>query len=146
MTKSIIQKIVLAAVMVKNNKILILQRNKNEDIFPNMWELPSGKRELLETSENALLREVKEETGLNVKIIMPFFVFDYQIEKPEEIRDSTQINFLVKPINDCKVKISSEHQNFAWIGEDEIDKHKLSRATKKVIKKSFELIRRLGKK
>jgi len=31
---------------------------------------------------------------------MPFSVFDYQIEKLEEIRDTTQINFLVKAIND----------------------------------------------
>ena len=144
MTKPIIQKVVLAAVIIKNNKALILQRNKDEDIFPNMWELPSGKKESLETSENSLLREVKEETGLDVKIIMPFFVFDYQIEKPEEIRDSTQINFLAKPIGDYKVKLSSEHQNFVWISEDEIDKYELSLATKKVLKKSFELIRRLN--
>jgi len=144
MRKPIIQKVVLAAVIIKNNKALILQRNKDEDIFPNMWELPSGKKEPLETSENSLLREVKEETGLDVKIIMPFFVFDYQIEKPEEIRDSTQINFLVKPIGDYKVKLSSEHQNFVWISEDEIDKYELSVATKKVIEKSFKLIRRLN--
>lgn len=144
MMKPIIQKVVSAAVIIKNNKVLILQRNKDEDVFPNMWELPSGKKEPLETSENSLLREVKEETGLDIKIIMPFFVFDYQIEKPEEILDSTQINFLVKPIGDCKVKLSSEHQNFAWISEDEVDKYELSAATKKVIKKSFELIRRLN--
>ena len=83
--KTIIQKIVLGGVIIKNNKVLILQRNKDEDIFPNMWELPSGKKEPLETSENSLIREIKEETGLDIKIAMPFFVFDYQIEKPEEI-------------------------------------------------------------
>jgi len=105
--KKIVQKIVLAGVIInKNNEILILQRNKNEDIFPNMWELPSGKREFLESSESCLIREVKEETGLSVKIIMPFSVFDYQIEKPKEIRDTTQINFLVRVVNKKKVKLS----------------------------------------
>ncbi len=144
MRKPIIQKVVLAAVIIKNNKVLILQRNKDEDIFPNMWELPSGKKKPLETSENGLLREVKEETGLDVKIIMPFFVFDYLIEKPEETRDSTQINFLVESTGDYKVKLSPEHQNFAWISKDEIDKYELSATTKEVIKKAFELIHKLN--
>ncbi len=142
--KPIVQKVVLAAVIIKDNKVLILQRNKDEDILPNMWELPSGKKEPLETFENALLREVKEETGLDIKIIMPFFVFDYQIEKTEEIRDSMQINFLVKPVGEDKVKLSQEHQNFAWISESEIDKYALSPATKETIKKAFELFHRLN--
>ncbi|MDI6883513.1 MAG: NUDIX hydrolase [Patescibacteria group bacterium] len=146
--KPIVQKIVLAAVIMKNDKVLILQRNKDEDIFPNMWELPSGKRESLENSESCLLREVKEETGLDVEIIMPFYIFDYQIEKPEEIRDSTQINFLVKSVkndnDNNKIRLSFEHQNFAWISEDDIDKYRLSEATKKVIQEAFELIRKLN--
>lgn len=142
--KPIIQKIVLAGVIIKNNKVLILQRSKDEDIFPNMWELPSGKREFLETSENSLIREVKEETGLDIEVVMPFFVFDYQIEKPEEIRDSTQINFLARLINyNQKIKLSSEHQNFAWIGKNEIDQYELSEKTKQVIQRAFELMQKL---
>lgn len=145
--KKVVQKIVLAGVIInKDNKILILQRNKNEDIFPNMWELPSGKREFLENSESCLIREIKEETGLNVKIIMPFSVFDYQIEKSGEIRDTTQINFLVKVINEKKVKLSSEHQNFAWINKNEIEQYELSKATKEVILKAFELIQKLNER
>ena len=139
--KKIVQKIVLGGVIVnKENEILILQRNKDEDIFPNMWELSSGKRELLENSESCLLREIKEEIGLDVKVIMPFSVFDYQIEKLNEIRDSTQINFLVKLLVDSKVNLSPEHQSFAWINEKEIDKYDISEATKNVIKKAFKLI------
>lgn len=93
--------------------------------------------------KESLIREVKEETGLNIKIIMPFSVFNYQIEKPEEIRDSVQINFLAKLLNkNQKVKLSSEHQNFAWIGKGEIDRYELSKNTKRVIKKAFELIKK----
>jgi len=137
--KKIVQKIVLGGVVIKDGKILILQRHKDEDVYPNMWELPSGKREPLEPSETSLIREVREETGLDVKIIMPFSVFDYQIEKPDEIRDSTQINFLVAPLSD-NIILSEEHQSFAWITKEEIDKYELTEATKGVIKKAFEII------
>jgi 8-oxo-dGTP diphosphatase len=137
--KKIIQKIVLGGVVIKEGKILILQRHKDEDVYPNIWELPSGKREPLEPSEGSLIREVKEETGLDVKIIMPFSIFDYQIEKSDEIRDSTQVNFLVTPANNTEVKLSKEHQAFVWITKDEIDKYELTDATKKVIREAFEI-------
>lgn len=142
--KKIVQKVVLAAVIMKTKKVLILQRNKDEEIFPNMWELPSGKKELLESSKKCLIREVKEETGLDIQIIIPTFIFDYQIEKPNEIRDSTQINFLVKSINNNKVKLSLEHQKFAWISKNEIEKYELSQATKESIKKAFEIADKLN--
>ena len=108
-----------------------------------MWELPSGKREPLEPSEDSLMREVREETGLDIKMVMPFSVFDYQIEKPDEIRDSTQINFLVTSVNDKNVVLSEEHQAFVWITKEEIDKYDFTEATKKVIQKAFEIINKL---
>lgn len=136
--KKIIQKIVLGGVVMEGGKVLILQRNKNEDVYPGMWELPSGKREPLEPSEDSLIREVKEESGLDVKVVMPFSVFDYQIEKKDETRDSTQINFLVAPVGKDEVVLSEEHQAFAWITGDEIDLYDLTEATKNVIRKAFE--------
>jgi mutator protein MutT len=146
--KKIVQKIVVAGVIInKEGKVLILQRNKDEEVFPNMWELPSGKREFLEDSQSCLMREIKEETGLsNIKIIMPFYVFEYQIEKPKEIRDTTQINFLVKLLKKQKVKLSTEHQNFAWISKNEIKNYQLSENTKKVILEAFKLIKKLNEK
>jgi mutator protein MutT len=146
--KKIVQKIVVAGVIInKEGKVLILQRSKDEKVFPNMWELPSGKREFLEDSQDCLIREIKEETGLsNIKIIMPFYVFEYQIEKQKEIRDTTQINFLVKLLKKQKVKLGAEHQNFAWISKNEIKNYQLSENIKKVILEAFKLIKKLNEK
>jgi len=103
--KRVIQRVVVGGVILnKEGKILILQRGKDEDVFPEIWELPSGKREFFEDSQTSLIREIKEETGLSkIKIIMPFYVFEYKVEKQEEIRDTTQINFLVKLLEDEEV-------------------------------------------
>lgn len=141
--KKIIQKIVLAGLVVKDGKILVLQRNSNEDIYPDMWELPSGKREPLEPSNGSLTREIKEEAGIDIEVVMPVSIFDYQIEKPEEIRDSTQINFIVIPKGTKDVKLSDEHQSFAWISDDEVDKYGMSEETKNVIKKAFGVIKKI---
>ena len=140
--KKIVQKIVLAGFIVRSGKVLILQRGKEEESYPNIWELPSGRKEPLESSEAALLREIKEESGLDVRIICPFSVFNYQIEKEDEICDSTQISFIVVPIVDgeAHVVLSSEHQAFAWISKEEIDRYDITDATKEVMRRGFEIL------
>lgn len=139
MDKNVIQKVVLGGVIVNDNKILIVQRDKNEKIYPGLWELPSGKKEDLETAQDALIREIKEEVGLNIIPIMPFNVFNYQIEKTDIIKDSTQINYLVQLVdNNIVVKLSEEHQDYKWISETDIDLYEISDSTKNVIKEAFK--------
>lgn len=141
--KKIVQKVVLGGVVARGEKVLILQRHKNERVYPGMWELPSGKRENLESSEASLVREVREESGLDVEMLALVSVFDYQVEKHDELHDSTQINFLVKPLDSKDVSLGSEHQAFAWITPEEIDSFNITEATRDVIKKAFEIIPKL---
>ena len=52
--------------IIKNKKILLIRR-KNPP-FKGMWALPGGFIEYKETTEDAVIREVCEETGLKTKI------------------------------------------------------------------------------
>ena len=60
--------LVTAAILIKNNKVLIVQR-KSTDILANKWEFPGGKIELNESPEDCLIRELKEEFSIDVKIV-----------------------------------------------------------------------------
>jgi len=127
-------RIVVAGVIVKNQKVLLLQRNESEDVLPGIWELPSGKREPGETSIEALLREIKEETGLSVIVGRPISVFEYVVKTSGEIRDTTQINFLVYPAGPQeKVKINKkEHQAARWFKKEELSSlHNISEEIQK---------------
>ncbi len=53
-------------VIIKNGKVLLIKR-KNEP-FKGRWALPGGFVEYGETVEEAALREVKEETGMDARI------------------------------------------------------------------------------
>lgn len=134
--KKVIQKVVAAGIILNNNKVLIIQRAAS-DTFPNMWEVPSGKREEFETTINAVTREVKEETNLEVEVLSPIGVFEFKTEKESEIRDVTQICFICKVVGDTDVKLSDEHQNFVWVGKDELDSYNLSKETKENIILAF---------
>ena len=138
--KKVIQKIVLSAAIFKDGRVLIVQRSKNEKAFPEMWEFPGGKKEDLEYLDKALKREIKEETGLKIKIIMPFNAFGYFLKQDKNIRDIAQINFLARVVGSDKVKLSHEHQSFAWIAEKEINKYKTSAQIRRALKEAFKLI------
>lgn len=48
-------------------KLLIILRDDKPDIpWPNHWDFPGGGREGVETPEETLIREVKEEVGLDL--------------------------------------------------------------------------------
>lgn len=53
------------AVIISENKILLVKRTKEEGIY---WAFPGGLIEQGESKEEALIREVKEETGLDIKV------------------------------------------------------------------------------
>lgn len=138
--KNVIFKITCSGAIIHNGKILILQRSSDDDIFPNLWELPSGKKEPMEKVEDAVAREVLEETGLSVSVDSILDTFNFLVEKPEEIRDFTQLVFAVRPDKNVDVKISSEHQDFRWIDKNELENFNISKETKAAIRKAFSKI------
>lgn len=58
----------LATGLLQNEKgeVLFLQRSSTSIHWPLEWQFPEGKIEAGESAEEAVRREIKEETGLNV--------------------------------------------------------------------------------
>lgn len=59
--------VTLECFVKKGNKYLMLHRNKNKRIMPDVWMAPGGKREHNEGLFEAAKREIEEETGLKIK-------------------------------------------------------------------------------
>jgi 8-oxo-dGTP diphosphatase len=56
------------AVIIDENETIVLIRRRNPP-YQNQWALPGGFVELGEKVEDAVIREAKEETGLDIKIL-----------------------------------------------------------------------------
>lgn len=67
MEKEKIPKVGVGAVILDENKrILLVLRKKSPEA--GYWSLPGGKVEYMETVENAVIREIKEELGIDIEI------------------------------------------------------------------------------
>ncbi len=66
------------AIAVRNNKILLIKRG--EEPAKGIWAPPSGFIESGETSEDACLRELKEETGVTGEIVDLLGVYHHSSE------------------------------------------------------------------
>ncbi|NKY26971.1 NUDIX domain-containing protein [Nocardia gamkensis] len=106
-----VQQLVVGAVVQHDGKVLLLQRPA-DDFMGGIWELPSGKVDDGESLDHALIREVKEESGLDVTVIRSYLgEFDYQSGSGKKSR---QFNFTVEVVNSDKI-VLTEHDAYTWI-------------------------------
>jgi 8-oxo-dGTP diphosphatase len=127
------QVVVVGAAVFRDGKILLIKRSKREKACPGYWEFPSGKVEYREDPNKAVVREIKEETGLQVKVIKPISVRHYTIGKGHRI----EIDYLAKAKSQ-KVRLSKEHESWIWASIDEAKRLKAFSDTKKIIKLALE--------
>ena len=73
---------VLGVIARPDHRFLITRRVMSKQWAPGWWEVPGGGVRAGETSEEAVLREVKEETGLDVSGAEGGYVFSYHRENP----------------------------------------------------------------
>lgn len=59
--------LVVAALIKKDNNVLIARRSTGDENVLGKWEFPGGKVEPNETEEHAIEREIKEEFELDIK-------------------------------------------------------------------------------
>lgn len=72
-SKRVTREITVDAILIKAGKILLDRRIREP--FAGMWGLPGGHVEFDETVEQACVREIKEESNLDIRIVRLFSVF-----------------------------------------------------------------------
>ncbi|MFS1511471.1 NUDIX hydrolase [Chengkuizengella sp. SCS-71B] len=81
----------VTGILIENGKILLVKQNVTSD---RIWSLPGGRVEQGETLEEAIIREIEEETGLTTKVLKLLYICD----KPEASPSLLHITFLLKRI------------------------------------------------
>ena len=132
--------VVITAIILNpdNKRFLLVKRKEKEQIHKGKWLLPGGKLEKDESLMDALKREIKEETGLEIKDDKEF-ISDYTFERPNE--DLTLgLTFLVKAIEDNVILNKQEYDKSTWIFPHELDNYDYLKFIKPEIEKAFKLL------
>jgi 8-oxo-dGTP diphosphatase len=95
-----------AIIMYPPNRILLIKRSTPP--FVGYWALPGGRAEPNEAVEQTVVREVKEETGLNVAIVSKVGEYHEQGVQAGYEYDYYPVCFLVKPVGGEIKKQESE--------------------------------------
>lgn len=115
----------IACLILNNeNKFLLIQRNPKDDSCPGFWELPSGGIDEGENMEESVVREVMEETGIDISKmdIKQVDTESYTFTKENgDIKDVTETTYIVLLNNTPKVVLSDEHIDYKWITLSQLD-------------------------
>lgn len=79
----------VTGILIENNELLLVQQKLSDK---RNWSLPGGKLERGETISQGLIREMKEETGLDVEIIRMLYLCDVSTSSNSVLH----ITFLLK--------------------------------------------------
>lgn len=106
---------VVGAIIIENKKLFSAKRGqaKNPEVAFK-YEFVGGKVEENESKEHAIVREVFEETDMQIEVISPFMTVVYQYE----LYEVTLHTFLCERKSDYKIK---EHERADWFASSELN-------------------------
>ncbi|OGH38304.1 MAG: hypothetical protein A3B44_01495 [Candidatus Levybacteria bacterium RIFCSPLOWO2_01_FULL_38_21] len=107
---------VVSILLHKDGEILMLKRA--DEPFKNYWVLPGGFIYYRETAQNAIKRETKEETGLEIAVqgITGVYLID---DDPRGMH----VDIIFYGTSKGKIRLSKEHKNWKYFIPDQLPEH-----------------------
>lgn len=127
----------VGAIIWKGDQVLLVRQDKYPEYGANFWTLPGGGQEVGESVEQALQREVMEETGLTIEIGPLVLVVDV-IRHDDEQR--VQRHFTVLDFR-CdwvagEPEAADDVVEARWVPIDELNQYRLWTLTADIIRAS----------
>jgi 8-oxo-dGTP diphosphatase len=128
----------VGAVVIDGSKVLLIRRG--QEPLKGEWSLPGGALELGETLQQAIVREVLEETGL---VVVPAGIVEV-VDRITKDEGSAAIRYHYVLIDYlCRVSGGtllggSDAEEARWVERENLETYQLSPVTLRVIEKAYQ--------
>ena len=127
----------VGALVVDEGRILLVKRASEPGL--GLWSIPGGVLRVGETLEEALVREVEEETGIKVEVECLLDVLDL-IVRDEDGRVKYHyvlVDYLAKPLGG-EIRPSPETPEVKWVKIDDVEKYPVTKTFLRLLRKLRE--------
>jgi 8-oxo-dGTP diphosphatase len=129
----------VGGVVVQDGRALIVKRA--HEPRKGEWSLPGGIVELGETLTEAVRRELKEETGLEVEVGEVVEVFDRVHRLDGRIQyHFVIVDYLCRPTGGT-LCAADDAEDAAWVAADEIERYGVNEFAARVIRRGLAMAR-----
>lgn len=111
--------VAVIGVVKKENQYLLTKRRSPKSEF-NKWQFPGGGLEFGERIDEAVKRELKEETGVDAKIIKRLDRVFEIIREKDNFHGVFFVYLCEMTDKNQKIKINSEASEYGWFTKEEI--------------------------
>ena len=126
---------VSAGILINNDNQILLSQRTADKSFPGQWEFPGGKIESSETANEALIRELKEELGIDIDN-------SYLFKRIEHYYDSFTANIEFFIVDSWSGELSGEEgQLVRWFSAGDLKDLPILAADIPVIEELHEFLR-----
>lgn len=128
----------VGAVIVQGGEVLIVKRKY--DPLAGQWSLPGGGVELGETLEDSVVREMREETGLDIEVGPVIEVFDrITRDSNGDVRyHFVLVDYLCWPVGG-ELRASSDVEDARFVDPADLPQYNLTLKANQVIERALEL-------
>ena len=110
--------------------LLFLRDDKESILYPNMWDVPGGHVERDESPEQCIVREMKEEIGMDLEGFYLFSIVEFD--------DRIEYTYWKKDNPDIKKIDLTEGQCLKWFSEDDARKTELAYGFNEIVEDFFK--------
>jgi 8-oxo-dGTP diphosphatase len=135
----------VGGVIIENGRVLLIRRGSEP--LRGEWSIPGGTLELGESLQEGVARELREETGLDVRVLELIEVFDRIFPDDGSLTPERKqkprfhfviVDYLCERISG-EPHAGSDATDVAFASKDELGQYHLTETATRVLKKAFAM-------